>query len=183
MVPTLSNQSANPVVPTLPVVQANVPLLGVAATIDAVRGSNSATPLTIPTLPAVQVNEPLLSRSRPTYDGIAAPADYADLDKRAASPSYMDSRVCVRGLTRTRQRVIPLRCMGAMPDTHLPRDRPRWCHWAAFKEMGCKLCLGGRLQVIACGIAAGPRLRKPPMEEGMALLWQRCICAHKQMLD
>ena len=28
MVPTLSNQSANPVVPTLPVLQANVPLLG-----------------------------------------------------------------------------------------------------------------------------------------------------------
>ena len=79
MVPTLPKQSANPVVPTLPVVQANVALLGVAATIDAVRGSNSATPLWIPTLPAVQVNEPLLSRSRPTYDGIAAPADYADL--------------------------------------------------------------------------------------------------------
>ena len=182
MVPTLSNQSANPVVPTLPVVQANVALLGVAATIDAVRGSNSATPLWIPTLPAVQVNEPLLSRSRPTYDGIAAPADYADLDKRAASPSYMDSRVCVRGLTRTRQRVIPLRCMGAMPDTHLPRDRPRWCHWTAFKEMGCRLCLGGRLQVIPCGIAAGPRLRKPPMEEGMALLCQICNCAHKHLL-
>ena len=63
MVPKLPNQSANPVVPTLPVVQANVPLLGVAATIDAVRGSNSATPLTIHTLPVVQVNEPLLSRA------------------------------------------------------------------------------------------------------------------------
>jgi len=32
MVPTLPNQAANPVVPTLPVVQVNVPFLGVAAT-------------------------------------------------------------------------------------------------------------------------------------------------------
>jgi len=32
MVPTLPNQAANPVVPTLPVVQVNVPLLGVTAT-------------------------------------------------------------------------------------------------------------------------------------------------------
>ena len=136
MVPTLSNQSANPVVPTLPVVQANVPLLGVAATIEAVRGSNSATPLTIPTLPVVQVNEPSLSRSRPIYDGMAAPADASVEDKRSVSSSYMDSRVCVRGLARTRQGVIPLRCMGVMPDTHVPRDRPRWCHWSAFKGMG-----------------------------------------------
>ena len=67
MVPTLPNQSANPVVPTLPVVQANVPWLGVAATIDAVRGSNSATPLTIQTLPVVQVNEPLLLRACQAY--------------------------------------------------------------------------------------------------------------------
>ena len=37
MVPTLSNQGPNPVVPTLPVVEVNVPLLEVAATIAAVR--------------------------------------------------------------------------------------------------------------------------------------------------
>ena len=48
MVPTLPKQAANPVVPKLPVVQVNVPLLGVAATIEAVRGSkSSATPLTL----------------------------------------------------------------------------------------------------------------------------------------
>ena len=35
--PRLPNQAANPVVPTLPVVYVNVPLLGVAATIAAVR--------------------------------------------------------------------------------------------------------------------------------------------------
>ena len=91
MVPTVPKQAANSVVPTLPVVQVNVPLLGVAATIEAVLGSKHATPLTIPTLPVVQVNVPLLSRSRPNDDGIAAPADYADLDNLAASPSYMDS--------------------------------------------------------------------------------------------
>ena len=72
MVPTLPKQAAKPVVPTLPVVQVNVPLLGVAATIEAVRGSNSATPLTIPTLPVVQVNVPLLSRTKPNHDAIAA---------------------------------------------------------------------------------------------------------------
>ena len=120
----------------------------------------------------------MLSRSRPNDDGIAAPADHADLDKRAASPSYMDSRVCVRALTRTGQRVIPLRCMGAMPDTRVPRDRPRWCHWTPFKGMGCRLCLGGRLQVIPCGIAAGALLRKPPMEEGMTERSQRCRPLH-----
>ena len=76
MVPTLPKQPANPVVPKLPVVQVNVPLLGVAATIEAVRGSNSATPLTIPTLPMVQVNVPLTTFSMPNYDTIAAPADY-----------------------------------------------------------------------------------------------------------
>ena len=36
---TLPNQAANPVVPTLPVVEVNVPLLEVAATIAAVRCS------------------------------------------------------------------------------------------------------------------------------------------------
>ena len=46
------------------------------------------------------------------------------------------------------------------------RDRPRWGHWSAFKGMGCRLCLGGRLQVIPCGIAAGPRLRKHPWMKG-----------------
>ena len=68
----------------------------------------------------------------------------------------MDGRGWVRGLTRTRQIVIPRRCMGAMPDTHVPQDRPPWCHWTAFKWMGCRLCLGGRLQVIPCGIAGVP---------------------------
>ena len=72
MVPTLPKQAANPVVPTLPVAQVNVPVLGVAATIEAVRGSNSATPLTIPTLPVVQVNVPLLSRTKPIHDAMAA---------------------------------------------------------------------------------------------------------------
>ena len=76
MVPTLPNQSANPVVPTLPVVQANVPLLGVAATIEAARGSNSATPLTIPTLLVVRVNVPMTTFSIYKYAPIAAPADY-----------------------------------------------------------------------------------------------------------
>ena len=38
MVPTLSNQGPNPVVPTLPVVEVNVPLLEVAATTAAVQG-------------------------------------------------------------------------------------------------------------------------------------------------
>ena len=37
MVPTLSNQGPNPVVPTLPVVEVNVPLLEVAATYASVR--------------------------------------------------------------------------------------------------------------------------------------------------
>ena len=41
MVPTLSNQRPNPVVPTLPVVEMNVPLLEVAATIAAALGCNS----------------------------------------------------------------------------------------------------------------------------------------------
>ena len=41
MVPTLSNQGPNPVVPTLPVVEVNVPLLEVAATIAAVQGCNT----------------------------------------------------------------------------------------------------------------------------------------------
>ena len=76
MVPTLPKQAANPVVPTLPVAQVNVPVLGVAGTIEAVRGSNSATPLTIPTLLVVRVNVPLTTFSMPNYDAIAAPADY-----------------------------------------------------------------------------------------------------------
>ena len=38
---TLPNQAANPVVPTLPVVEVNVPLLEVAATIAAVEGCNN----------------------------------------------------------------------------------------------------------------------------------------------
>ena len=76
MVPTLPKQAANPVVPTLPVVQVNVPVLGVAVTIEAVRGSNSATPLTIPTLLVVRVNVPLTTFSIYNYARIAAPADY-----------------------------------------------------------------------------------------------------------
>ena len=76
MVPTLPKQAANPVVPPLPVMQVNVPLLGVAATIEAVRGSNSATPLTIPTLLVVRVNVPLTTFSIYNYAPIAAPADY-----------------------------------------------------------------------------------------------------------
>ena len=77
MVPTLPKQAANPVVPKLPVVQVNVPLLGVAATIEAVRGSkSSATPLTIPTLLVVRVNVPMTTFSIYNYAPIAAPADY-----------------------------------------------------------------------------------------------------------
>ena len=76
MVPTLPKQAAKPVVPTLPVVQVNVPVLGVAVTIEAVRGSNYATPLTIPTLLVVRVNVPLTTFSMPNYDAIASPADY-----------------------------------------------------------------------------------------------------------
>ena len=41
MVPTLSNQRPNPVVPTLSVVEMNVPLLEVAATIAAVQGCST----------------------------------------------------------------------------------------------------------------------------------------------
>ena len=41
MVPTLSNLVPNPVVPTLPVVEVNVPLLQVAATFAAVQGCNT----------------------------------------------------------------------------------------------------------------------------------------------
>ena len=63
---------------------------------------------------------------------------------------------------------IPRRCMGSMPDPHAPTGRPRWGHWNAFKGMGCMLCLMGRLHVIPCGIAAEPRVRKPPMDVGMA---------------
>ena len=48
------------------------------------------------------------------------------------------------------------------------RDRPRWLHWGALKGMGCRFYIGGRPQVIPCGITAGARIRKPPMEEGMA---------------
>ena len=41
MVPTLANQGPNPAVVTLPVVEVNVPLLEVAATIAAALGCNS----------------------------------------------------------------------------------------------------------------------------------------------
>ena len=182
MVPTLPKQAANPVVPTLPVMQVNVPLLSPAKPIHEAMatalGSTAPIPpaLTPLNVPLTPLNVPLHPSDEPLkaredgyeYESIATPAGFLDLDKRAVSPSYMYSRIWVRGPDRTRQRVIPLRCMGATPDTHVPRDRPRWCHWTAFKGMGCRLCLGGRLQVIPCGIAAGPRLRKPPMEEGMA---------------
>ena len=50
MVPTLPKQAAKPVVPTLPAVQVTVPVLGVAATIEAMLGSKHATPQTTPTL-------------------------------------------------------------------------------------------------------------------------------------
>ena len=35
------------------------------------------------------------------------------------------------------------------------RDRPRWLHWGALKGMGCRFYIGGRPQVIPCGITAG----------------------------
>ncbi len=49
-----------------------------------------------------------------------AAAAVADGIVGAASPSCMDSGVSVRGLTRTRQRVVPRCCMGARSNPHPP---------------------------------------------------------------
>ena len=59
-------------------------------------------------------------------------------------PNAGYSRVWVRGLSLTCQRVYPARFMGAR---HTPptcqRDWSRWCHWSAFVEMGCRLYIAG----------------------------------------
>ena len=62
------------------------------------------------------------------------------------------------------------------------RDSARWYHCSPFLGMVCAgYTLRDRLQVIPCGPTAVPRLRKSPMEEGMAHLmtaaFPRCYAA------
>ena len=72
-------------------------------------------------------------------------------------PLMQDSRVWVRSLTRTRQRVIPRWCMGARPISRTCRhDRPRWYHSWPFVGIWCRLYLAGLLHVTPCGTTAGP---------------------------
>ena len=64
-----------------------------------------------------------------------------------ASPSCMDSRVWVRGLTPSRQRVIPRWCMGARPNPHVP---------TGYTSVQLTYTVRGRLQVMPCGVTGGP---------------------------
>ena len=165
--PALPKRAANPVVPALPVVQVDVPVLGVAGTIGAVLGSGRTTPLAMPALSVVRVDVPLLSGLRPFDGGV----DTKSYDQPAASPSYMDARVWVRGKTRTRQRVIPLRCMGAVPDTHVPRDI-YLAGVTGLRSRGWGACyaLGVGCRLYHAGSPRGPAYESHPWRKGWPLV-------------
>ena len=94
-------------------------------------------------------------RSRGLLGHITLKAGYAILCARSNPPGnglYL-AGAWVRGLTRT-----------------VKRDSPRWYHCSPSVVMVCaSYTLRGRLLVIPCGTTAVPRLRMPPMEEGMAM--------------
>ena len=94
-------------------------------------------------------------RSRGLLGHIPLKAGYAILCARSNPPGnglYL-AGAWVRGLTRT-----------------VKRDSPRWYHCSPSVVMVCaSYTLRGRLLVIPCGTTAVPRLRMPPMEEGMAM--------------
>ena len=63
-----------------------------------------------------------------------------------AGPLRHDSRVCVRGLTRTRHKVILRRCMCAIPNTHVPMG-----YTSLVSVYVDAVCSYG-VQVIPCGV-------------------------------
>ena len=95
------------------------------------------------------------SSNRCRLGHIPLKAGYSILCARSNQPGsglYL-AGAWVRGLTRT-----------------VKRDSPRWYHCSPSVVMVCaSYTLRGRLLVIHCGTTAVPRLRMPPMEEGMAM--------------
>ena len=63
-----------------------------------------------------------------------------------AGPLRHDSRVCVRGLTRTRHKVLLRRCMCARPNTHVPMG------YTSLVSLYVDAVCGYGVQVIPCGV-------------------------------
>ena len=73
-----------------------------------------------------------------------------------AGPLTHDSRVWVRGLARTRLRVIPRRCMGTRPNPHVPTG------YTSLVSLYVEAGGGYVVQVIPCGVTGGPDYQSHP---------------------
>ena len=62
------------------------------------------------------------------------------------APFRHDSRVCVRGLTRTRHKVLLRRCMCARPNTHVPMG------YTSLVSLYVDAVCGYGVQVLPCGV-------------------------------
>jgi len=91
----------------------HTPILGTARIAAGIaRIAAAGIPATVPA--------PIAASLLAGIDALGTRAGAARAAAAAASPSCMDSRVWVRGLTRSRQRVIPRWGMGARPNPHGP---------------------------------------------------------------
>ena len=96
-----------------------------------------------------------------SYPGAAAvgrPGDRTSVVEAAASPSCMASQVWMRGTTRTRQRVLPLGCMCARPNSHVPTGYTSLVSLETDRGDGLQV-IPCRVGCVPCGVIAGPLMQ------------------------